>query len=134
MRTSWLSVQTPGYGPDGRAPARFHIETVPERDVVRVSPVGEIDLSTVGDIRRELRDLRRVGFMRLVLDLSGTTFLDSTGLHLILEEYASAQADGAQFAIVAGPPEVQRVFDLTGLGAQLPFSDPAELSNGAAWA
>lgn len=119
MRTSWLS---------------FHLETVPDRDVVRVSPVGEVDLSTVGEIRRELRELRRVGFMRLVLDLRGTTFLDSTGLHLILEECESARAAGAQFAIVAGPPEVQRVFDLTGLDAQLPFSDPAELSSGAAWA
>jgi anti-sigma B factor antagonist len=96
--------------------------------------MGDIDLSTVDEIRRELRELRSVGFTRLVLDLRGTTFLDSTGLHLILEETASARADGAQFALVAGPPEVQRVFDLTGLGAQLPFSDMAELESGAAWA
>jgi anti-sigma B factor antagonist len=119
MRTSWPT---------------FHVETVPDRDVVRVSPIGEIDLSTVGEIRDQLRELRAVGFMRLVLDLRGTTFLDSTGLHLILEECDTARAAGAQFAIVAGPPEVQRVFDLTGLGAQLPFSDVAELSSGAAWA
>jgi hypothetical protein len=59
---------------------------------------------------------------------------DRTGLHLILEEYAAAQADGTQLALVAGPPEVQRVFDLTGLGAQLPFSDVADLKSGAAWA
>jgi anti-anti-sigma factor len=113
---------------------RFHVETVPDRDVVRVSPVGDVDLSTVGEIRDVLRELSRVGFSRLVLDLRGTTFLDSTGLHLILEEYAAAQADGAQLVLLAGPPEVQRVFDLTGLGAQLPFSNEADLKSGAAWA
>jgi len=112
----------------------FHLETVPERDVVRVSPVGEVDLSTVGAIRDELRQLRQVGFTRLVLDLRATTFLDSTGLHLILEEVDAARAAGARFAIVEGPPEVQRVFELTGLGPQLPFSDVAELASGAAWA
>ena len=112
----------------------FQLETVPDRDVVRVSPIGEIDLSTVGEIRDELRELRRVGFTRLVLDLRGTTFLDSTGLHLILEECEAARSAGAQFAIVAGPPEVQRIFGLTGLDAQLPFSDMAELASGAAWA
>ena len=119
MRTSWPS---------------FHLETVPERDVVRVTPVGEVDLATVGVIRKELRQLEQVGFMRLVLDLRSTTFLDSTGLHLILEEVEAARAAGAQFAIVEGPPEVQRVFELTGVGAQLPFSDVAELTSGAAWA
>jgi len=119
MRTSWLN---------------FHLETAPDRDVVRVSPVGEVDLGTVGEIRKELRQLKAIGFMRLVLDLRRTTFLDSTGLHLILEECDAARADGAQLAIVAGPPEVQRVFELTGLRAQLPFSDVAELASGAAWA
>jgi anti-anti-sigma factor len=132
MRTSWLTHPAPDS--DGLAVARFHVETVPDRDMVRVSPVGDVDVSTVGEIRRELRHLRHVGFTRLVLDLSGTTFLDSTGLHLILEEYAAARADGAQLALVAGPPEVQRIFDLTGLGAQLPFSDEADLRSGAAWA
>jgi anti-anti-sigma factor len=119
MRTSWLN---------------FHLETAPDRDVVRVSPVGEVDLATVEEIRKELRQLKQVGFLRLVLDLRRTTFLDSAGLHLILEESAAARAGGAQFAIVAGPPEVQRVFALTGLGTQLPFSDVAELASGAAWA
>ena len=134
MRTSWYSVHTPPHPSERDGATRFRVDIVPDRDAVRVSPVGEIDLSTVSEIRAELHELKEVGFTRLVLDLRGTTFLDSTGLHLILEEYAAAQADGAQFALVAGPPEVQRVFELTGLGAQLPFSDLAELSSGAAWA
>ena len=56
MRQSWLSDD--GVDPDA---GRFLVEVVPERDVVRVRPVGEIDLGTVGDVRAELERLREAG-------------------------------------------------------------------------
>jgi anti-anti-sigma factor len=46
-----------------------------------------------------------------VLDLREVSFMDSAGLRLVLE----ASRAGASFAVVRGPREVQRLFDLVGL-------------------
>jgi anti-anti-sigma factor len=60
---------------------------------------------------------------RLVLDLQGLQFIDSTGLHLILRYDAEARHDGFSFELVAGDRAVQRVFEVSGVAAQLPFVD-----------
>jgi anti-anti-sigma factor len=125
VRRSWLIQNVPGR----LAHEEFRVDVVPERDAVRVRPVGEIDLSTVGRIRSQLDDLRDAGFRRVILDLRATTFLDSTGLRLCIDFQADSAADGTEFAIAPGPPAVQRAFQVAGLTARLPFQ-----RNGAAWA
>jgi anti-anti-sigma factor len=127
MRRSW-QFENPD---DGRDVDTFHVEIAPDRDVVRVSPVGEIDMSTADELAAEMRALRQSGFACVVLDLRETTFIDSTGLHAILDEHAAAKADGGNFAILPGPPEVQRIFEVSGLETRLPFLDGAAGNNGA---
>jgi len=56
----------------------FRIDVEPARDSVRVAPVGELDLATVDKLRAEIERLRESGFARIVLDLRGVRFLDST--------------------------------------------------------
>jgi anti-sigma B factor antagonist len=99
----------------------FRLEVEPDADGVRVCPIGEIDLSTVGEVRAQLDELRSAGFTRLILDLRGATFLDSSGVRLALDANANSAADGTEFAIVPGPPAVQRTFEVAGLSARLPF-------------
>jgi anti-sigma B factor antagonist len=90
---------------------------------VRVCPVGEVDVATVDEIRAYLKRLKASSFTRVILDLRGVTFLDAQGVRLILEADASSRADGWSFALIAGPRNVQRVFDLTRLRARLRFVD-----------
>jgi anti-sigma B factor antagonist len=106
-------------------PAPFRIDVEPERDVVRVCPHGDVDLATIHEISKQIDELRSRGFGRVVLDLRGATFLDSTGLHLALELTRSSQAQGWEFALIEGPPEVQRAFEVTGVGALVAFVEPA---------
>ena len=49
----------------------FRIDVEPERDSVRVAPVGELDIATVEKLRAEVDRLRESGFTDLVLDLRG---------------------------------------------------------------
>jgi anti-anti-sigma factor len=114
-----------------QAAAEFNIEVKPERAVVRVCPIGEIDLDTVETLRSQLKELD--GFQRIVLDLREATFLDSSGLRLIVEVYKASAADGFELAIVPGPPDVQRAFDVTGLSTRLPFVD-GRSQDGNRWA
>jgi anti-sigma B factor antagonist len=106
-------------------PAAFRLDVVPERDAVRVCPVGDVDISTAGSIREQIETLVSDGFSRVILDLRGTTFFDSTGLRLVVGVDSSAAQDGFEFGIIEGPAAVQRAFEITGLRSQLPFVDPS---------
>lgn len=101
----------------------FRCEVAPERDAVRVRPVGELDLVTAPVLDAQMRELRDSGFRRLILDLRALEFIDSSGLHLILRYDAEARCDGFSLQLVPGDRAVQRVFELSGVAAQLPFAD-----------
>jgi anti-anti-sigma factor len=106
-------------------PPRFRVDTWPDRGVVHVRPVGEVDLATVDVVRTSIEELKAAGFKRVVLDLREVTFLDSTGLRLMLEAQASSRADGWEFAVIDGSPAVQRLFDVSGMRSVICFLDPA---------
>jgi anti-sigma B factor antagonist len=109
-------------------PAPFRIVAQMERDVVRVCLFGEVDIDRAGQIREQLENAAATGAEHVVLDLRGVTFLDSTGLHLVLEADAASRAQGWEFGLIGGPAHVQRVFDLTGSRARLPFLTASELA------
>lgn len=102
----------------------FCVEVEPLREQVRVTPVGELDLSSVGTLREEIERLHEAGFDRLILDLRQLRFIDSSGLRLVLEVDAGARQDGWQFSLVRGPDTVHRLFEVTNLTERLPFIDP----------
>src|SRR3954451_15405963 len=99
----------------------FTVEIEPERDIVRVCPCGELDLATIPRLREPIDELVAAGFDRGVLDLRELTFLDSSGLRLVLELAGASRADGWELALIEGAAEVQRVFEVTGLRPLLPF-------------
>ena len=99
----------------GSSTIEVAVSHVGETDVV--SPAGEIDIATAPDVRRAM--LMTVGGRRLVLDLRGVVFMDTSGLQLLLEEQRRARERGGAFAIVAGPPRVQRVLKVAGLTGRL---------------
>ena len=108
--------------------APFAVEVEAQREIVRVCPCGEVDLATVGDVREQVDELLSAGFTRVLLDLRQVSFLDSTGLRLIIEFVRSSRADGWQFVLIDGSAPVRRVFDVTGLRDQLPFVDAREVA------
>jgi anti-sigma B factor antagonist len=101
---------------------------------------GELDMAAAPELERSLveapadRDC-------LVLDMSALTFLDSTGIHFLVQLNAAAEREGWLLRLVPGPPEVQRVLEIVGVAELLPFiedglsgqlTDPGEsLGNGA---
>jgi anti-anti-sigma factor len=133
MRESWSSATRSNPRAVEEIPARFRVEVQPERDLVRVYPVGDLDLATVAEVRAHLDELGAAGFSHLILDLCRTTFLDSSALHMVVELNSAAANDGFEFTIAPGSPTVQRVFELTGLDTRLPFDGAAPRDNGRAW-
>jgi anti-sigma B factor antagonist len=110
--------------PDHSGSAEFRCVTQSDGGTGRVAPVGEVDLATVGEVAEHLRALQAAGMRRVVLDLRRVTFMDSTGVRLLLEHDAGARRDGYAFAVVPGPTPVQRVLELAGITDHLTF-EPA---------
>jgi anti-anti-sigma factor len=92
----------------------YRCEVFPERDRVRIAPVGELDIATAPQLEDTIRGLVESGFDQVVLDLANVEFLDSTGLRVILRWHASAEGDRRRFQVWPGPPAVQKIFSLTG--------------------
>src|SRR5258708_5818295 len=90
---------------------------------------GELDLATADRLWTELEPLLSP---RAVVVLDGTeiTFLDSSGLRVLLQAGNRAASDGAVFRLVAPQPAVQRVLELAGTGEHLQTRDtvPAALA------
>ena len=115
---------------EGRTPSPelFRCDVGNEDGYHWVRPAGDLDLDTVHRVESALGALREEGADNLVLDLRGLTFMDSTGLRLVIRWHNAARDDGFRFAVVPGPEVVQRVFRLTGMDTHLTLVDPPDKS------
>ena len=105
----------------------FKVRCEPREGAVVVVASGEIDLATSPQLRAELlKDEAQAP--NVVLDLRQVTFIDSSGLGVIVGQQKRSQEDGRSFSIaVDGTTAVQRILDLSGLNKILDVvSDPAE--------
>ena len=84
---------------------------------------GELDLSTVPKVEEALRRVEESRPEVIVLDLGGVTFLDSTGLRMVVTADQRARAEDRRLAVVRGPESVQRVFAITRLDEHLDMVD-----------
>ena len=103
-------------------PFRATVAPAPGGAGVHVRFAGELDLATVADAEEVVARARRESPGSLRLDLSELTFLDSSGLRLVIQIDAACRADGWALEILPGPRGVQRVFDLAGVLEMLPFA------------
>jgi anti-sigma B factor antagonist len=94
-------------------PGQLLIESRTEDDRLILSLRGELDLTSVPQFERELRDAEATGPARLVIDLGGLDFMDSTGLRALLQARERAKGDDYQLSLRPGPRQVQRVLELT---------------------
>jgi anti-sigma B factor antagonist len=86
------------------------VENLEDRRVIRVR--GEVDLSSVDALRGAIAAARREGVATLV-DLSEVGFMDSTGLHLLLDTALGAKEDG--WSVSFRPSrQVMRLLEVTG--------------------
>ncbi len=99
------------------------METQDTEGGVQLALKGELDLSTIEKVDQELTRAEDDGHRLIVLDLSGLTFLDSTGLRTIVTADQRARRSGRRVVILKGPATVHRVFTITRLDERLEMVD-----------
>ncbi|HEX9774310.1 MAG TPA: STAS domain-containing protein [Actinomycetota bacterium] len=80
-----------------------------------VGVAGELDLLTAPSLRTRLIEAIDQGDVRLVLDLSHVSFLDSSGLGALIAGYKRVRERGGRLVLVATSRAVLNVLSLTGL-------------------
>lgn len=102
----------------------FGIRVVRNGESTQIAPAGELDIATTPALEEAIAEAIAAPGSRLVLDLRELTFMDSTGLRTLAQTSARAEQDGFELAIWRGPRQIERVLEISGIGALLPLEDP----------
>jgi anti-anti-sigma factor len=86
----------------------------------RIRLRGELDIATAEAVAKRLAVLRE-RHESVLLDLDGLTFIDASGVRLVLAAAEDSRRDGWVFAVTHGSHQVRRVFVLLGLDRHLPY-------------
>jgi anti-anti-sigma factor len=93
---------------------------------------GELDIAAEADATAALTDAIDDSGV-LVADLREVTFLDSTGVRVLLTADLQAKERGVRFAVARGDGMVRRLLEVTRIEQRFPVvDDPAELAEGGA--
>jgi anti-sigma B factor antagonist len=94
----------------------FHISSAHlADDAYIVSLGGEVDLSTAPTLEQELTSLTDVGARRIVIDLAGAAFIDSTVLGVLLKTLTRLDARAGELVLVTDDLRILKIFEVTGL-------------------
>lgn len=107
---------------DAKVGTAFEVRVRDQGTTRVVTPAGEIDLATARAVREPVVAGLCNGFETVVLDLSETTFLDSTGIKLLFEVVNLADLKRVALVLLPGPDSVQRTIELCGLSGVVRFT------------
>ena len=93
---------------------------------VVVQPTGRLNMVAAPRLREQLRELVETGSRHLVVDLSATEFIDSSGLGALVSGLKAARQAGGDLRIAAPTEQVRRVLTLTKLDKVLTAHETAE--------
>lgn len=100
------------------------VTTEPAHTLIALA--GECDLNTGRQLRDVLTSEVSRGAHRIILDLSQLSFMDSTGMQIVLSSRTVLTVRGGTLALVSPQPVVARVLELTGAAELIPVYDSLE--------
>ena len=98
-----------------------HRRRVGHRMVLAVT--GEVDLATAPELGSAVGAALASGARELWLDLSATEFMDSSGLHVLIDTHCKMRGLRRRLAIVCPGGAVRRLFEVAGVADILPLYD-----------
>lgn len=101
-------------------------ETLPDGAVV-VHVEGDLDLATSGALEDALD---AVNGGRVVIDLGGCTFVDSSAVRVLVSAARSAEQSGRSLSLVARDPGILRVLEIAAVDTMLPVHSTLEEASG----
>jgi anti-anti-sigma factor len=104
------------------------IDIVERDDVIVVAVEGEVDLCAASLFGQSLAIAAASETHAIVLDLDQVSFMDSSGVHALLQFSLSERGTG-RLSLTRGSPQVRRLLDVTGVRRYLSFVASPALSD-----
>jgi anti-sigma B factor antagonist len=96
--------------------------------IAQVRPVGEIDMQTWESFAAELDTALASGAPYIELCFDNVTFLDSSGIRVIVECANNAKDNGVEIHVSGASGEVQRVLEISGILGSIVYETPIDLT------
>ena len=94
----------------------LRVETrTPREGAAVIALSGEVDVYTSPRVKQEIVDLLNGGTIKLLVDLSGVEYLDSTGLGVLIGGLKRAREREGDLKLLCDNPRILRIFEITGL-------------------
>ncbi|MFZ0012944.1 MAG: STAS domain-containing protein [Acidimicrobiia bacterium] len=109
--------------------------TIRNRDLsngwVSIEVEGEVDLATVDELQNAIDAVFSDNGANLVVDLTSSTFMDSTGLKALVMSNRRFEEAGRSFAIAVSAGPISRLVDLSGVNNSIrTVDDVSDLESG----
>lgn len=105
-------------------PLAFRTTSLPDGLVLR--PEGDIDLARSPELRQRLRSELERGHRRLVLDLSGVPYMDSSGVATLVEALQRSRTAGCRLLLAGLTPKVRSIFAISRLDTVFQILDSVD--------
>lgn len=96
-----------------------------------IGVVGELDVYTAPALEEVIGDLVDAGKVNLVVDLTEVSFMDSTGLGLLIKGLKWTREQDGALDVVANSDKILKVFRITGLDGVLKLHETVDAATGA---
>ncbi|CCO08960.1 anti-sigma F factor antagonist [Desulforamulus hydrothermalis] len=94
----------------------MHLDMEYQQETLLVRLGGDLDLGVADQLRKTLdNQLDEKKIKNLILNLNRVTFIDSSGLGVILGRYKRLANQGGKVILVGAQPQVKRILELSGL-------------------
>jgi anti-sigma B factor antagonist len=91
------------------------IEVTRSDGITVVAPQGDLDLTAADELKRAIVDVIDRGETRLIIDLGGVAYIDSSGLHVLVVSMKRARASHGDVKVCGLQPDVRSIFEMTRL-------------------
>jgi anti-anti-sigma factor len=115
-----------GPGGENQDVPLFDVTSETKGQSALVTLTGDFDLQVAGHVAEELTRLEAGAPDLLVLDLSGLSFMDSSGMGVVAAAHARALDAGRRFVVVRPPFSVRRAFELSNLNQVITIVEDLE--------
>ena len=101
--------------PTGVNPGELQVVVSGAERAYEIHLLGELDMSTATEFRERLLGLAAEGPTQVTVDLSALSFVDSTGLSVLITGLKRFRQQGGDMALRSPTPATRRVLEITGL-------------------
>ncbi|MBV8256184.1 MAG: STAS domain-containing protein [Actinobacteria bacterium] len=84
-------------------------------DTYVISLAGEVDLYTAPEFKQQLVEIIGQGAREVIVDFSGTTFIDSTTLGVLVGGVKRLRTNEGQLSLICSDRNITKIFEITGL-------------------